>query len=126
MHKRIPVLEMDLDDETGSVKRIGTLYAGDHLPIGITEKNGAADRQALNEWWTDRAIPASRSGVRRALETLQAASTKMLLVRCCGLSLSDQYWICPEHSDLCWDEINFFDHDFSAPNRMSPISSEKS
>lgn len=39
--------------------------------------------------------------------------TKMLLVRCYGLSLSDQYWICPKGSGLTWDEINFFDNDFS-------------
>ena len=37
----------------------------------------------------------------------------MLLVRCYGLSLSDQYWICPDGSGLNWDEINFFNNDFS-------------
>ena len=76
-------------------------------------RKGITDRAALNEWWTDRSIPASRSGVREALETLEITSTKMLLVRCYGLSLSDQYWICPENSDLTWDSINFFENDFS-------------
>jgi len=37
----------------------------------------------------------------------------MLLVRCYGLSLSDQYWICPKNLKLTWDEINFFGHPFS-------------
>ena len=37
----------------------------------------------------------------------------MLLVRCYGLSLSDQYWICPEGSGLTWEAINFFDNGFS-------------
>ena len=27
--------------------------------------------------------------------------------------MSDQYWICPEGSDLTWDRINFFGNDFS-------------
>lgn len=76
-------------------------------------KDGVADRAALNDWWTDRSIPASRSGIREALETLQIPSTKMLLVRCYGLSLSDQYWICPDGSGLNWDKVNFFDNDFS-------------
>ena len=40
-------------------------------------------------------------------------STKMLLVRCYGLSLSDQYWIYPENSNLTWDQINFFENPFS-------------
>lgn len=37
----------------------------------------------------------------------------MLLGRCYGLSLSDQYWIRPEKVNLSWDEINFFDNPFS-------------
>lgn len=37
----------------------------------------------------------------------------MLLVKCYGLSLSDQYWICPADSDLAWDTVNYFDNDFS-------------
>jgi hypothetical protein len=36
-----------------------------------------------------------------------------LLLRCFGLSLSDQYWINPDGSDLAWDDINFFQHPFS-------------
>lgn len=30
-----------------------------------------------------------------------------------GLSLSDQYWFKPVDRDLKWEEINYFDHDFS-------------
>ena len=113
MHKRIQVAELELDDATGFIQKIGTVYAPEHLPVGIPIRKGAADRAALNEWWTDRSIPASRSGVREALEALEISSTKMLLVRCWGLSLSDQYWICPEGSNLTWDSINFFENDFS-------------
>ena len=113
MHKRIPVAELELDDATGFIQKIGTVYAPEHLPVGIPIRKGAADRAALNEWWTDRSIPASRSGVREALEALEISSTKMLLVRCWGLSLSDQYWIYPEGSNLTWDSINFFENDFS-------------
>lgn len=113
MHKRIAVAEIELDDATGFIQKIGMVYAPEHFPVGIIVKKGVADRAALNEWWTDRSIPASRSGIREALETLEITSTKMLLVRCYGLSLSDQYWICPEGSGLTWDTINFFDNDFS-------------
>ena len=113
MHKRIAVAEMELDDATGFIQKIGMIYAPEHFPVGIVVKKGAADRAALNEWWADRSIPASRSGIREALETLEITSTKMLLVRCYGLSLSDQYWICPEASGLTWDAINFFDNGFS-------------
>ena len=107
MHKRIAVAEMELGDATGLIQKISTVYVPEHFPVGITVKKGVADRAALNEWWTDRSIPASRSGVREALETLEITSTKMLLVRCYGLSLSDQYWICPEGSGMTWDAVNF-------------------
>ncbi len=113
MHKRIPVADIEIDDVTGFIQKIGNVYAAEHLPIGITTKDGMVDRAVLNHWWTERSIPASRSGVREALDTLKIADTKMLLVRCYGLSLSDQYWICPEGSDLKWENINFFTNAFS-------------
>lgn len=113
MHKYIPVADIELDDATGFIQKTGALHKAEHLPVGVLVREGHIDRAALNEWWTDRSIPASRSGVREALETLGIANTKMLLVRCYGLSLSDQYWIRPEASDLSWDKINFFQNDFS-------------
>jgi len=113
MHKRIAVAELELDDATGFIQKIKTVYAEEHLPIGVPVKKGKVDRAALNEWWTDRSIPTSRSGIREALETLDIANTKMLLIRCFGLSLSDQYWICPEGSELTWERVNFFDNSFS-------------
>ena len=113
MHKRLAVAEMELDETTGFILKISNVYEPKHLPVGVSFKNGIADRGALNEWWTDRSIPASRSGVRNALENLNITNTKMLLVRCFGLSLSDQYWIKPQNSNISWGEINFFDNAFS-------------
>lgn len=113
MHKRIAVAELELDDATGFIQKIKTVYAEEHLPVGIQVKKGKVDRASLNEWWTDRSIPTSRSGIREALQTLDIANTKMLLIRCFGLSLSDQYWICPEGSGLTWDKVNFFENSFS-------------
>ena len=113
MHKRIAVAELLLDDTTGFIQKIGRVFQPEHLPVGVSVNKGIADRAALNKWWTDRSIPASRLGIREALETLDMTSTKMLLVRCYGLSLSDQYWIYPENSNLTWDQINFFENSFS-------------
>ena len=113
MHKNTEVAEMELDEATGFILKITAVYAPDHLPVGIAFKKGIADRAAMNEWWTDRSIPASRSGVRNALEHLEISNTKMLLVRCFGLSLSDQYWIKPQNTEITWEQINFFDNDFS-------------
>ena len=113
MHKHTEVAELELDNDTGFIQRIGEVYAPEHLPVGVAVKKGVVDRASLNVWWTDRSIPASRSGVREALETLQITDTKMLVIRCFGLSLSDQYWIRPENSGLVWEKINFFENEFS-------------
>ncbi len=113
MHKRIPVAEVEIDNDSGMIRKIGTVFNEQHLPVGVAAKRGITDRLALNEWWTDRSIPASRSGIREALETLDLPNTKSLLIRCYGLSLSDQYWICPDGSNLTWDRINFFNNPFS-------------
>lgn len=113
MHRQIAVAEMELDEATGSIQRIGTVFAPEHFPLGIPMRKDVPDRAALNEWWTERSIPASRSGLREALEAMDIRSPRMLLLRCYGLSLSDQYWICPEGSGLTWETINFFDNAFS-------------
>ena len=63
-------------------------------------KKNITDRAALNEWWIDRSIPASRSGIKQALEVFDLSNTKILLMRCFGLSLSDQYWIRPKETDI--------------------------
>ena len=113
MHKDIPVADLTLDEATSSIQRVDELLHGEHLPVGIPVQHGVADRAALNEWWEDRSIPASRSGLREALETMGVASSKLLLSRCYGLSLSDHYWIKPAGSGLTWSQVNFFENSFS-------------
>jgi len=113
MHRCTAVAELILDEETGFILKTGNVFSPEHLPVGVGMKKGITDRAALNAWWMDRSIPSSRSGVREAMETLQIEDTRELLIRCFGLSLSDQYWICPENSGLTWEKVNFFDNDFS-------------
>lgn len=114
MHKEIPVVALDLDEVLCGIRKIDEVYNTEHLPVGIHIRHGSIDRTELNEWWIDRSIPASRSGVRKALEALNISNTRMLLTKCFGLSLSDQYWIRPiDREDLHWKDINFFDHAFS-------------
>lgn len=113
MHKHISVADLTLDEVTSSIQRIDALIHGAHLPVGVSVRHGVADRAALNEWWEDRSIPASRSGLREALETLGVTSPKLLLFRYYGLSLSDHYWIKPAGSELTWHNVNFFENSFS-------------
>lgn len=114
MHKYIPVVEIKIDEETGNIIKIGNVFNKDHLPVGVFVKHNVVNSLDLKNWWNDRSIPASRTGINNALEILKIENPKMLLTRCFGLSLSDQYWIKPiNENGITWDEINFFDNSFS-------------
>lgn len=112
MHKDVPVADMELDEASCAISAIGHVYADHHVPVGISVKKGVIDRTALNEWWKGRAIPASRAGIKSALVELNLTTTQKLLEKCLGLSLSDQYWICPADFGIKWSQVNFFDNPF--------------
>ena len=113
MHRKIAVAEIEIDEETAALSKIGTLYAPEHIPVGITMKNGQPDRGDMNDWWQGRSIPASRQNIRNILAHLGITSTNKLISKCYGLSLSDQYWANPVENPLNWETINFFCNDFS-------------
>ena len=113
MHKCFAVAELVFDETTGSIIKIGTVYDRDRLPVGVTERNGKADRFLLNEGWRNRSIPDTRQGIKDALYALEINNTQVLPLRSYGLSLSDSYWILPESSNINWYDLNFFDNAFS-------------
>ena len=113
MHKDIPVANLTLDEATGSIQRIDALFRGEHLPVGVPVRHGVADRAALNAWWTDRFIPSARSGLVDALSQLGFPDPQQVISRNLGSSLSDHYWVKPAGSSLSWDEVNYFENDFS-------------
>lgn len=113
MHKNNPVAELEINENTGYIEKIYDTFAAEHLPICVRFKKGITERADLNEWWMNRSIPASRSGIRNVLETLGISTPGALITRCYGLSLSDQYWIKPVNMDISWNNVNFYDNPFS-------------
>ena len=112
-HRKIPVAEIEIDEETSVISGIGTLFAPERIPVGISVKNNRPSRGDLNDWWHGRSIPASRQNIRKALINLGVTSAGMLITKCFGLSLSDQYWVNPVENQLDWDKINFYDNPFT-------------
>lgn len=112
MHKNIAVIDMEILSDTGRILRLFNPQTPEHLPLGVKTKDGIS-LKVMDDWWTGRSIPASRDGIKDALEKLNVLNTAMLIDKCYGLSLSDQYWICPKDSGLKWSEINFFQNNFS-------------
>ena len=91
-------------------------------------------RLNLNNWFKGRGIPASRDKLDILLARLNISTPEELLDKAFGLSLSDQYWIRPVDSNIHYEDINFFDHDFdsiefleiSFSNDSKTISSQNS
>ena len=110
-HKDIAVIELELDT-SGTISTFGKLLNEAHLPVGVIGKDGV-DFPSIKEWWKSRSIPASREGLREFLDALDMFLPQQLLDKSFGLSLSDQYWICPREKELKWAEINFFHNAFS-------------
>lgn len=113
MNKDTEVLDFLYDEDTHSINKITSLLHPEYAPLGIVDYKTGISRKAFNNWWRDRAIPASRSKFKEVLEELDITSSIELLERCFGLSLSDQYWIKEKESPATWKEVNFFTNDFS-------------
>ncbi|MCL2633050.1 MAG: HipA domain-containing protein [Oscillospiraceae bacterium] len=114
MHKKNMVAELEIAKGTSVITDIVTLFNPEHLPVGISlNKTGKPDIEDINDWFSGRAIPASRHNIRAALQNMGVSSADKLITMCYGLSLSDQYWINPKENSLNWEDVNFFENDFS-------------
>ncbi len=113
MHQDTMVIDLNIDIETGAIRKIGEIYHKEYLPIG-TYVEDRINIKNFHEWWNSRCIPSSRSGLRDILDKLNISSPQALLTRAYALSLSDQYWIMPYVADeLGYEDINFFTNPFS-------------
>lgn len=67
---------------------------------------------SLSEWFKGRGIPSWRDDLDLLLTKLNISTPTELLDKAFGLSLSDQYWVKPFDTDIKYEDINFFEHDF--------------
>ena len=86
MNKNNPVI--DFETQMGTILRITDTWNEEYLPIGTRTKTGI-DVKTLNHWWHGRSIPASRTGIKEALENMGIDSSKELLEKSYGLSILD-------------------------------------
>ncbi len=113
MHLNSPVVSLSFEERTGVISEVGRVENASLLPIGTMTSYGAVDPNKLKDWWLNRSIPASRSGIRNVLEELNISSTTALLKKSYGLSLSDGYWVKEKDNALSWEQVNFFSNPFS-------------
>jgi hypothetical protein len=116
MHKDIIVISLTIDEEEAEIISTNKVFSFERLPFGLSPL--AKDNQLLitshiQEWWKRRAIPETRYELGRALYELKIKSAKKLLLKSLALSLSDHYWIKPINTQVDWNNINFFENNFS-------------
>lgn len=111
MHREIKVADVEMDSFY-HIKSIKNMYTAEHMPVGTMQKQDA-DQQALAKWWSRRTIPKGRPRLQEVLDIRNMLTSKELLKDSFGLSLSDQYWLKPKDSSVSWEQIQFFDNDFS-------------
>ena len=116
MQKNNPVIQIEIDDNSDKCKieKITDVYCIQRVPLGISVNNGIVSKEELNDWWKGRSIPLSRDGIDSVMAQLEISMPQALLKKSLGLSLSDQYWICPAECNYQWEKINFFKNDFSS------------
>jgi hypothetical protein len=112
MHKNVSVADIEIDEVIGHINSVHRVYNLVHAPF-CSIMGDTISTRILKIWWYTRAIPLTRQGIRDALYTIDISTPQVLLKKGYGLSLSDQYWICPKNQNLKWESINFFDNAFS-------------
>ena len=113
MQRNHPVAVIEIAEKTGDIIDVAEVLSAQRIPLGARHSDGSFDVLSLRKWWAGRGIPASRSGLEHALETLHIPYAELLLVKCSGLSLSDQYWVTPCDAPQNWRDVNFYENDFS-------------
>ena len=118
MNKNIEILAAEYDTANGVFLKVLDVYNIEYAPYILKrfyikdDINNVPFRTNLSEWFRGRGIPSWRDKLDLLLHRLDISAPTELLDKAFGLSLSDQYWLKPFNSDIKYDDINFFDHDF--------------
>lgn len=126
MNRGHEVCQVVYNRRRGEFVHVGVFLDKDRAPLGVFGQRSISDSVAFNMWWKGRGIPATRSGLQQILDDAGVFVPEELAMRNLGLSLSDQYWICPQGSQLAWNDINFFNNGFervsSVTRSYSPVT----
>ena len=115
MNKNTSIMLVEYNTTLNVIENIYDIYNIDYAPPSISNANktlGANLLKQINDWFKGRGIPSWRKDLEKLLEKLNVSSPEELLNKSYALSLSDQYWLKEENSNVKWQDINFFTNDF--------------
>lgn len=107
-HKDLDVAMVKINILSGEIEYVLEVYLPEELPVGCHE-----DGRGISQWWSLRAIPNSRKGLRKVLSQLGEATNLSLMLSSNGFSLIDHYWVQPIEEELYWKDKNFYENPFS-------------
>lgn len=131
MNKNTEILIADYDDILHGFSEIYETKNIEYAPLILKHAyyNSSSEsdfKRALSDWFRGRGIPSWRDDLDLLLHKLNVHVSEELLNKAFGLSLSDQYWIKPYDSEIKYEDINFFEHEFKDSNFMEiTFSNEK-
>ncbi len=132
MNKNVEVLVAEYNETSKFFDRIYEVKNIEYAPYILKsfysedDINDTPFRTNLSEWFKGRGIPSWRDNLDLLLHRLNIIAPYELLDKAFGLSLSDQYWLKPYGSNVFYDAINFFDHDFDYAEFMEASLSTNS
>lgn len=127
MNKNTEVLLAEYDSGLGVFSKICDIYNINYAPYILKNfYNDTSLRTNLSKRFQGRGIPSWRDKLDLLLHRLNKTTPSELLDKAFGLSLSDQYWLKPYDTDIKYDDINFFDHDFDYTEFMEASLSKNS
>ena len=117
MNKDKPIFDFEYNDDEHLIVNFERNYPDNEIyaPFGLIKDN-KIDVNQFNRWWKNRQIPASRNGLKQILRNSNIYDNDnfdLLDAKAYCLSLSDQYWVKKIDEEILWENINFFDNEFS-------------
>ena len=117
MNKNKKIFDFEYNDEEHVIEKFERNYPNNekYAPFGLI-KDDKIDKTQFNRWWKNRQIPASRNGLKEILyksNIYDKDHFDLLDSKAYCLSLSDQYWVKSVDENILWEDINFFEHEFS-------------
>lgn len=130
MNKDTKILKANYDESIGAFVDIYDIYNIDYAPYALMTvykkyKDKNFLKTDLNKWFSNRGIPSWRDKLDILLHRLNVDTTKELLDKALGLSLSDQYWLMPYGTNIKHKDINFFENDFDYVEFLDASLSKK-
>ena len=116
MNKNTEVLIANYDEGIKVFDKIIEIRNIEYAPLIIKKSYEMKEdfRFNLNDWFIGRGIPSWRDELDMLLARLNISTPLELFDRAFALSLSDQYWIKQVGSNIKYEDVNFFDHDFES------------